>query len=229
MSARLIVALDDPDLPKAEALAREIGGSVDALKVGLTLFSAYGPEAIMEIAQHAPVFCDLKLHDIPHQVAAAAAELSRQSVWMFTVHASGGAEMVRAAVRAAGERPTSPLVAAVTVLTSLDAAMLEAVGQAPDPLAQVVRLARLSVDAGASAIVCSPHEIEAVRAEVPDTVKIVTPGIRPRDWGRDDQARTMTPLEAARASADYVVVGRPVTAAADPAAAAAQIKAELAA
>lgn len=209
----LIVALDQPDLPKAEHLAAQLAGKVSALKVGLTLFSAYGPEAIMEIGQHAPVFCDLKLHDIPNQVRLAVAELKRQRVWLVTAHASGGAEMVLAAVEA-GDGDT--LIAGVTVLTSIDKAALESVGQGADPTTQVLRLARLAVDAGAQALVCSAEEVAAVRTEVGESIVLVVPGIRPAAQAHDDHARVSTPAFAASRGADYVVVGRPVTQAADP-------------
>jgi orotidine-5'-phosphate decarboxylase len=227
----LIVALDTPDLAQAEALAKELSGAVAALKVGSTLFIAHGPEAILEVGQHAPVFADLKLHDIPHQIEGAVAELARLGVWMLTVHASGGRAMVQAAVRAAatGAAPggPKPVVAAVTVLTSLSETGLEEVGQGPDPKAQVIKLARLAVSAGAGALVCSPHEIAPLREALGPGATLVVPGIRPAGADPGDQARVMTPAEAKNAGADFIVVGRPVAEAPDPAAAAAAIRAEL--
>jgi len=227
VSAGLIVALDGDDLPQMEALARELSGAVDAFKVGLTLFGAHGTEALLEIGQHGKVFCDLKFHDIPSQVEGAAAALARQGVWMMTVHASGGAPMVAAAVRGAAVRSGGPaLVAAVTVLTSLDVGELAAVGQPDGPAAQVERLARLAVAAGAPALVCSPQEVAAVRAAVGPGVVLVCPGIRPAGSAVGDQARVSAPADAVAAGADYLVVGRPITASSDPVVAAGKIRAE---
>jgi orotidine-5'-phosphate decarboxylase len=225
--AGLIVALDGDDLVAAEGLARCLTGAVDAFKVGLTLFAAHGPEALFEVGQHGKVFCDLKLHDIPTQVQGAARSLASKGVWLTTVHASGGRAMVAAAVEGAGAAGSGTLIAAVTVLTSLDAADLGSLGVAADPLAQVLRLARLAVGAGAQALVCSPQEVAAVRAEVGPGVLLVTPGIRPLGGDAGDQSRVATPAAAAAAGADYLVVGRPITAAADPRAAAAAIRAEM--
>ncbi|HEY2668228.1 MAG TPA: orotidine-5'-phosphate decarboxylase [Actinomycetota bacterium] len=225
--AGLIVALDGDDLIAAEGLARCLTGVVDAFKVGLTLFAAHGPEALFEVGQHGKVFCDLKLHDIPTQVQGAARSLASKGVWLTTVHASGGRAMVAAAVEGAGAAGSGTLIAAVTVLTSLDAADLGSLGVAADPLAQVLRLARLAVGAGAQALVCSPQEVAAVRAEVGPGVLLVTPGIRPLGGDAGDQSRVATPAAAVAAGADYLVVGRPITAAADPRAAAAAIRAEM--
>jgi len=227
MTTELIVALDTADLPEAERLAKELKDHVAALKVGLTLFTAHGPEAILEIGQHAPVFCDLKLHDISHQVGLAAKELARQGVWMFTVHASGGAQMIREAVEKAAGVGGRSIVAAVTVLTSLSSDVLAEVGQGSDPQSQVLRLAELALDAGADAIVCSPHEVAALTERFGDNATLVVPGIRPSGSPAGDQARIMTPAEAASAGARYIVVGRPVTEAEDPVAAAQQISREL--
>ena len=222
--AGLIVALDDDDLVAAEGLARSLTGAVDAFKVGLTLFAAHGPEALFEIGQHGRVFCDLKLHDIPSQVRGAAKSLASKGVWLTTVHASGGRAMVAAAVEGAG---AGTIVAAVTVLTSLDASELAALGMPADPGAQVLRLASLAVGAGARALVCSPQEVAAVRAEVGPGVLLVTPGIRPAGGDVGDQSRVATPAAAVAAGADYLVVGRPITAAPDPRAAAEAIRAEM--
>jgi orotidine-5'-phosphate decarboxylase len=225
--AGLIVALDGDDLVAAEGLARCLTGAVDAFKVGLTLFAAHGPEALFEIGQHGRVFCDLKLHDIPTQVRGAARSLASKGVWLTTVHASGGRAMVAAAVEGAGAAGSGTLVAAVTVLTSLDAAELGSLGVAADPAGQVLRLATLAVGAGAQALVCSPQEVAAVRAEVGPGVLLVTPGIRPAGGDPGDQSRVATPRAAVAAGADYLVVGRPITAATDPRAAAEAIRAEM--
>jgi orotidine-5'-phosphate decarboxylase len=203
---RLIVALDQPDLPKAEALATDLSGRVAAFKIGLTLFSAYGREAISEVGRHGPVFSDLKFHDIPQQVGSAAAEMARLGVWMFSVHASGGQAMVEAAVKGAGTGPKAPIVAAVTVLTSLRDGRM--VGQ----------LAETAVRAGAPAVVCSATEAAGLRQMFGEDILLVVPGIRRVSDERQDQKRTATPGQAAAAGADYVVVGRPITGAADPAA-----------
>jgi orotidine-5'-phosphate decarboxylase len=225
--AGLIVALDDDDLVAAEALARSLKGAVDAFKVGLTLFAAHGPEALFEVGQHGRVFCDLKLHDIPTQVRGAAHSLASKGVWLTTVHASGGRAMVAAAVEGAGAAGSGTLVAAVTVLTSLDASELSLVGFGLDPASQVLRLASLAVSAGAQALVCSPQEVAAVRAEVGPEVLLVTPGVRPAGGDRGDQSRVATPAAAVAAGADYLVVGRPITASLDPRAAAEAIRAEM--
>jgi orotidine-5'-phosphate decarboxylase len=205
---RLIVALDQPDLPKADALAAKLSDKVAAFKIGLTLFSAYGPQAVGDIARHGRVFCDLKFHDIPQQVGSAAAEMARLGVWMFTVHASGGSAMVEAAVKGAGGERGTPLVAAVTVLTSLKDGRL------------VEDLAETAVSSGAQALVCSAREAAKLRARFGEPTLLVVPGIRRASEEPADQERTATPEQAAQAGADYVVVGRPITQAADPGAAA---------
>jgi orotidine-5'-phosphate decarboxylase len=223
----LIVALDSPDLSEAEGLARRLSGKVAAFKVGLTLFTRHGPEAVMRIGEHGPVFCDLKLHDIPHQVGLAGAQLTGLGVWMFTIHASGGSAMVEAAAKAALAGETVPLVAAVTVLTSLDGDDLARMGISAQPHEQVLRLAKSAVAAGATALVCSANEVAMLRRELGDEVVLVTPGIRPDGSAAGDQARVMTPAGAAAAGSSYIVVGRPITDAPDPVKAAEGILAEL--
>ena len=225
--AGLIVALDGDNLVLSESLARRLSGTVDAFKVGLTLFAAHGPEALLEIGQHGRVFCDLKLHDIPTQVGAATAALAAQGVWLTTVHASGGRSMIAAAVAGAASGGRTTLVAAVTVLTSLDGDELAAVGQQAEAAGQVARLALLAVGAGAQALVCSPQEVAAVRAAVGPGTVLVCPGIRPAGGVLGDQSRVATPTQAVAAGADYLVVGRPIIAAPDPAAAAVAIRAEM--
>lgn len=215
----VFVALDVPDLATADELARRLEDEVGGYKVGLELFGAHGPEAVASIAEHGPVFLDLKLHDIPNQVERACRQLGRLGLAMLTVHASGGRDMVRAAVDGLGGHG---LVLAVTVLTSLSDADLAAVGQ-PGAATQVKSLARLAVDAGAPGLVCAPRDLAAVREAVGDDVVLVTPGIRPAGEGSDDHARAATPEEALAAGADVLVVGRPITAAQDPVAAARRI------
>lgn len=219
----LVVALDQPDLDQAEDLADKLSTERVAFKVGLTLFAAYGPEAIHRIGRHGKVFCDLKLHDIPQQVAGAAEKIGRLGVWMLSVHASGGASMIKGAAEALSRLPDPPLLAAVTVLTSLSSADLASVGQGAAAESQVIRLAILARRAGAGAIICSPRELKALRSAMGPEVLLVSPGVRPAGSARGDQSRTMTPAEAAAAGAGYLVVGRPITEAEDPAEAARSI------
>ncbi|MFO8076597.1 MAG: orotidine-5'-phosphate decarboxylase [Egibacteraceae bacterium] len=222
MSAQLIAALDTADLDELTALATALGGEVDLLKVGLEAFAAHGPAAVAAAAEHAPVFLDLKLHDIPTTVAGAARAAAAHGAAMLTVHASGGPAMIAAAVAAA----PGTTVLAVSVLTSLDDAALSAVGQ-PSAAEQVPRLADLAVEAGAGGLVCSAAEVAAVRARLGASPAVVVPGIRPAGAGTDDQARTATPEAAAVAGASHLVLGRALSRAADPAAAAREIRASL--
>ena len=222
---RICAALDFPTWAAAEPFARAVAPDVGLLKVGLELFAAEGPSAVRSAAALGrPVFLDLKLHDIPNTVEGAARSAAASGASLLTVHASGGAEMVRAAVRGAGPRVR---VLGVTVLTSLDEAALASVGLAGPAEAAVVRLARLAVAAGAGGIVCSPHEVAAVRAAVGAGPLLVVPGVRPPGAARGDQARVATPAEAVRAGADVVVIGRPLREGGDPAAAARAIAAAL--
>lgn len=222
MSAQLIAALDTADLDELTALAAALGGEADLLKVGLEAFAAHGPAAVAAAAEHAPVFLDLKLHDIPTTVAGAARAAAAHGAAMLTVHASGGPAMIAAAVEAA----PGATVLAVSVLTSLDDAALSAVGQ-PPAAEQVPRLAALAVEAGAGGLVCSAAEVAAVRARLGAGPAVVVPGIRPAGAGADDQARTATPEAAAAAGASHLVLGRALSRAADPAAAAREIRASL--
>ena len=230
----LIVALDVPDADRALALAARLAPVVGAVKVGLELFTAAGPDIVRRLrAAGAAVFLDLKLHDIPHTVARAVEAAVRWDVQMLTVHTSGGRAMLAAAEQAAraeaqrrGQAP--PLVLGVTVLTSLDEAALAEVGVAAGAAAQVERLARLAVSAGLRGLVCSPLELPALRAALPREIQLVTPGIRPPGTDAGDQKRTLGPREALAAGADWLVVGRPILAAPDPRAAAEQILAALA-
>jgi orotidine-5'-phosphate decarboxylase len=195
------------------------------LKVGLEMFSAEGPAAVRAAAALGPpVFLDLKLHDIPNTVEGAARSAARSGASLLTVHASGGPEMVRAAVRGAG---AGMRVLAVTVLTSMDDAALSAVGLAGPAESAVVRLAKLAVAAGAGGIVCSPLEVAAVRAAVGPEPLLVIPGVRPAGAARGDQARVATPAEAVRWGADVLVIGRPLREGGDPAARAREIAATL--
>ena len=222
---RLCAALDFPAWSAAEPFARAVAPEVGMLKVGLELFAAEGPAAVRAAAALGrPVFLDLKLHDIPNTVEGAARSAASCGAALLTVHASGGADMIRAAVRGAG---TGVRVLAVTVLTSLDAAALDAIGLAGPPQDAVVRLARLAVAAGAAGLVCSPLEVAAVRAAVGAAPLLVVPGVRPAGAARGDQARVASPADAVRAGADVLVVGRPLREGGDPAAAARAIAATL--
>jgi orotidine-5'-phosphate decarboxylase len=231
----ILVALDVDDAAKALALAETLRGSVGGYKVGNQLFTSTGPAVVRSlVAGGDRVFLDLKFHDIPNTVAGAVAAATDLGVWMVNVHASGGRPMLEAAAtaakRTADKRGTSPpLVIAVTVLTSLDAPVLASTGVSATPLEQVVRLARLSQDAGLDGVVASPQEVTAIRAACGADFVIVTPGIRGGSAasGPDDQTRTSTPAGAIRAGSSYLVVGRPITGAADPRAAAVAIGSEV--
>jgi orotidine-5'-phosphate decarboxylase len=232
---RILVALDVATSSEAFALADRLRGAVGGFKIGSQLFTAAGPEIVRRIvAQGDRVFLDLKYHDIPNTVAGAAAAAAELGVWMLNVHASGGRRMLEAARRAVDDaaartgRPR-PLVIAVTVLTSLDAATLDEVGVHRTPLDQVLRLAELTKTAGLDGVVASPQETEAIRKTCGPEFVIVTPGIRggTAQSGPDDQQRTLTPSAAVRAGSSYLVVGRPITGAADPREAAKKIAGEL--
>jgi orotidine-5'-phosphate decarboxylase len=222
-SDRLVVALDVPTLDEAVALARDLAGAVGWFKVGLELFAAHGPAAVAAIREHGPVFLDVKLHDIPTTVERAARRIATLGVGLVTVHAGGGVAMVRAAVEGLGDRGR---VLAVTVLTSMSDEDLASVN-APAAATQVPALAALATRAGAPGLVCAPRDLVAVRAVVGPDVLLVTPGIRPGGGAVDDHARAATPRQALRDGADLLVVGRPITRADDPVAAAAVIATEL--
>ncbi len=228
-AARLVAALDTPDLARAEGWAAALAPHVGVLKVGLELFTALGPETVRRIGAHGPVFLDLKLHDIPNTVAGAVRSLLPLRPAMLTLHAAGGAPMIAAAREAAEQAGAErPILRAVTVLTSIDAATLASTGVAASPAEQVVRLARLAMAAGADGLVCSPHEVAPIRAALGQAPLLVVPGVRPAGSALGDQARVATPRDAVAAGADWIVLGRPLTQAADPAAAARAIAAELA-
>jgi orotidine-5'-phosphate decarboxylase len=223
--APIAVALDTADLAVAVAWTAAVAAHVSTVKVGLELFCHEGPTAVEKIrgAGDVDVFLDLKLHDIPATVAGAARSVARLQPRYLTVHAAGGAAMVSAAAEALPDT----LVAGVTVLTSLSAEDLDRIGLAGPPQDAVRRLARLAVGAGARALVCSPQEVRIVREEVGPDVVLITPGVRPPGASTDDQARIATPEQALADGADLLVVGRPITGAADPAAAAAALASSL--
>jgi len=213
----VFVAIDTPDLQQALELARSLQGSVGGAKLGLEFFSAQGPEGVRKVAALGlPIFLDLKLHDIPNTVAKAVAALAPLEPAVMTVHAAGGKAMMEAAKAAAA--PGTKVVG-VTVLTSLDEADLGSIGVSGSPAAQVERLARLARSAGLDGIVCSGAEVAAARAAWPDGFFVV-PGVRPAGGDVGDQKRVVTPAQALDDGASILVIGRPITGASDPAAAA---------
>jgi len=224
---RLIVALDTVDAGRARCWANAVAPHAGLLKLGLEFFLANGAEGFASITG-APIFLDLKLHDIPNTVAGGVRAVLPLKPRMLTIHASGGWAMVQAAHQAAASAgPDRPMILAVTVLTSLDQADLLAMGIAVTPPEQVLRLGRLAIEAGADGLVCSPLEVALLRNALGPAVKLVVPGIRPAGSHAGDQARTMTPAEAVAAGADWIVVGRPITGATDPGQAAADIAADV--
>jgi orotidine-5'-phosphate decarboxylase len=223
--APIAVALDAPDLETAARWAGLVTPHVSTLKIGLELYLRYGPEVVASVrgASGVQVFLDLKLHDIPATVAGAARAVARLRPALLTVHAAAGPAAIRAAAQAA---PGARIVA-VTVLTSLGEADLDRIGLAGPATSAARRLAALAVEAGARGLVCSPQEVAEVRSEVGEDIMLITPGVRPAGTATDDQARVATPEEALLAGADLLVIGRPITGAADPGAAAAAIGASL--
>jgi orotidine-5'-phosphate decarboxylase len=226
---RIIVALDYPAPAQALAMADRLDKDLCRVKVGKELFTRAGPPLVEQLVGRGfDVFLDLKFHDIPHTVAAACAAAADLGVWMLNVHAQGGRRMLTAAregVERAGRRP---LLIAVTVLTSLGDDDLREIGYPHGADALVERLAGLTAAAGLDGVVCSPREVQTLRRRHGSGFALVTPGIRPAGSARDDQQRVMTPAEAIRDGADYLVIGRPITAAADPMAALQAIQAEIA-
>lgn len=230
---KILVALDVETRDAALALADSLRGSVGGFKIGSRLFTSEGPSIVRALSDRGDrVFLDLKYHDIPNTVATAVAAASQLGVWMLNVHASGGTGMMRAAREAAHESAVkagkpAPLVIAVTVLTSMNQAALKETGVVIDLMDQVLRLAELTREAGLDGVVASPRETAGIRKRCGESFQIVTPGIRAADAAKDDQERTMSPGQAVAAGASYLVVGRPIIAAPDPAAAAAAIVGDL--
>jgi orotidine-5'-phosphate decarboxylase len=232
----ILIALDFPSASAALAMADSLRGAVGGFKIGSQLFTAEGPSIVRTLVERGDrVFLDLKFHDIPNTVAGAIDSASQLGAWMMNVHASGGAAMMAAAAEAADKaaqpgRP-KPLVIAVTVLTSMSAEALSSVGVSRAPFDQVVHLALMAKSSGMDGVVASPLETAAIREACGPEFLIVTPGIRggsaEQSGGRQDQARTMAPGEAMRAGASHLVIGRPITGAADPRKAAADIAAEI--
>ncbi len=231
---QIIVALDVETADEARRIIEEIGSQVGAFKIGLQLFTAAGASFVREtVARGVKVFLDVKFHDIPNTVAKASIEVARLGVWMFNVHALGGGEMMRRAadgVREACDREglERPQMIAVTILTSADRQTLAEVGIETEIERQVVNLARLTAKCGLDGVVASPHEIGPIRgAGLGDDFFVVTPGIRPQFATKDDQKRVTTPKEALARGANFLVIGRPVTQAADRSRAIEKILAEM--
>ena len=230
---KLIVALDVDTPAKALDLVQRLHHVAGMFKVGSQLFTAAGPQIVRDIiALNSKVFLDLKFHDIPHQIAGAARSAAELGVSLFTIHASGGSEMMRRAAESVAEvsqqTGVRSRVLAITVLTSMDATTLSDIGVSSTPSESVMRLVKLAEAAGVDGVVASPQEIETIRSTVSNpNFLVVTPGIRPAATANEDQKRVATPASAIAAGASYLVVGRPITGAPDPLAAAEQIIAEM--
>ncbi len=230
MPCDLILALDVPTREEAAPLLRQLRGELRWVKIGLQMFTAYGPDYVKAVADEGfNIFLDLKLHDIPNTVAKAVESLAPLPIGMLTIHTSGGREMMSYARKAQLASKPDLLLLGVTVLTSMDATGLAELGVSVSPESQVSRLGHLAIDSGLSGLVCSPLEVGMLRKHLPAGTQLVTPGIRPAgEAGGDDQKRIMTPADAARAGSSYIVVGRPILKAKDPVAATRAILADLA-
>lgn len=226
-AGRLLVALDYTQSDQAFKMVEHLAPLGVGFKVGLQLFMAGGRELVIELAAKHKIFLDLKFDDIPNTVSAAVREAAGLGVWMVNVHASGGREMMKAAAAAASEYSPGPLVIAVTVLTSLDDQDLTETGCANNTALQVLKLSRLAADCGLDGVVCSSHEIRDIKNTLSPGFITVTPGVRPAGNRQDDQARTALPSAVVSKGGDYLVVGRPITSAADPLRAARSILAEM--
>ncbi len=223
-----MLALDMPDRRAAESVLSDLEGEVEWIKIGLQMYLACGGDFVRQTASRGfKIFLDLKLYDIPNTVASAIKSLANLPISMLTIHASGGREMMESALAAARESNPDLLLLGVTVLTSFDGDSLALTGVGRTPAEQVRILAKLAVDSGMRGLVCSPLEIEMLRKIIPAEVKLVTPGIRPAGADSNEQKRVMTPMMAKRAGADFIVVGRPILRAENPAAAARAIKEEI--
>lgn len=226
---KLILALDLPDRESALKILDVLRGKLEWVKIGLQMYLKYGANFVREVSGMGfKIFLDLKLFDIPNTVASAVESVSALPVSMLTIHASGGREMMRRAVESAAERNPELLILGVTVITSFDADSLAETGVELEPEWQVEKLAKLAVDSGLKGLVCSPLEIEGLRSILPEDTVLVTPGIRPSGSSADEQKRIMTPADAARAGSDFIVVGRPILKAENPAFAVSKILEEIA-
>lgn len=225
---KLILALDLPDRESALKILDGLRGKLEWVKIGLQMYLKYGADFVREVSGMGfKIFLDLKLFDIPNTVASAVESVSALPVSMLTIHASGGREMMRRAVESAAERNPELLILGVTVVTSFDADSLAETGVELEPEWQVEKLAKLAVDSGLKGLVCSPLEIEGLRSILPEDTVLVTPGIRPSGSSADEQKRIMTPADAARAGSDFIVVGRPILKAENPAFAVSKILEEI--
>ena len=225
---RIFCAIDTTDRNQAIELARGLKGAVGGFKLGKEFFTANGPDGVAEIAELGQrIFLDLKFHDIPNTVAGAVNAAKKLNCYMLTVHASGGQAMIRAAAEATSEE-ASPLIMAVTVLTSLNKNDLVDIGQKTPVQEQVLKLGKLAHNSGANGLIASPRELKALRSALGPNCLLAVPGIRPLWASTDDQKRIMPPLDAIKAGADFLIIGRPITEASDPKAAADRISAEIA-
>jgi len=225
---KLILALDLPDRQTALEMLKKLKGSLEWVKIGLQMYVRYGADFVREVSDMGfKIFLDLKLHDIPNTVASAVKSLRGLPVDMLTIHTCGGREMMKYALEAANEINPNLLILGVTVLTSFNDEGLAETGVTLPPAKQVELLAKLAADSGLNGLVCSPLEIESLRKILPENVKLVTPGIRPAGASADEQKRIMTPSMAARAGSNFIVVGRPILKASNPAQAARDIISEL--
>ena len=228
--SKVIVALDYPDATSARQLVARLTPDLCRLKVGKELFTRAGPQLVEDLAARGfDVFLDLKFHDIPNTVASACHAAAELGVWMMNVHALGGERMLEAAKEGVTRATHSPLLIAVTILTSMDESDLAAVGLVGSPLDNVLRLAQLAQQSGLDGVVCSSRETPALRAQLDSGFRLITPGIRPAGSQADDQRRVMTPVDAIRSGSDYLVIGRPVTRADDPVSVLRTINSELSA
>lgn len=217
-SNKVIVALDYDDIENAKKLVSALSPQQCKLKVGKEMFTLFGPDWVKYLVdKQFDVFLDLKFHDIPNTVAKAVSAAAKLGVWMVNVHASGGAQMIQAAKQALLDSESQPLLTAVTVLTSMDKPQFDRVYANTDIASQVYKLANLAQEAGADGVVCSAQEATMLRAKLHKDFALVTPGIRPASAAKDDQKRVMTPPQALEAGVDYLVIGRPITKAEDPA------------
>ena len=223
----IFCAIDTLDLAQARHLAQNLAPHIGGVKLGLEFFTAHGPEGIRQVAGDLPLFLDMKYHDIPNTVAGAIRAGAGLKPTYITVHASGGSAMLRAAMLGARDAESQtghrPKILGVSILTSMDAADMQETGVDGSVEHQVLRLAELAQSAGLDGLICSPHEIAALRQQCATNFILVVPGIRPAGSDAGDQKRTLTPREAMDAGATHLVIGRPITQASDPAAAAAAI------
>ena len=215
--SKVIVALDYADAASALKLVNQLDSALCKLKVGKELFTAAGPQLVEKlIAKDFKVFLDLKFHDIPNTVAKACEAASNLGVWMLNVHASGGSAMMQAALEGVNKSSQKPYLIAVTVLTSMNQASLNEIGIETSIENQVLKLARLTQQAGLHGVVCSALEAQLLKQHLPNDFMLVTPGIRPLNVNQDDQSRVVTPSQALHMGVSYLVIGRPITQASDP-------------